>query len=363
MAGGLGKIVIKKLLQKKSPQMIGLDIGTHFIKAVVLQRQEDKYRVQSVACEAISGNAFADREIKDFDAVSNALRKVKLALKEKHKHVATAVAGGSVLSKIVYMEPDQSDYELEAQIEIEADSLIPYPLDEVYLDFEQIATSQTHQGKVEVLLSAAHKDLIDSRITLLREVPFEPKVMDLEGYALGNAVRLFHQPDPEQALCCINIGATLLQLCVLQQDKVIYSKEHSFGVNSLIQDLSLINSMEKAETQQALINGTLPGDWRNSTYPVFLANLQQQINRALQVYVNANHTDRPERILICGGAANLSGLAADLQHDLGIAVQVFDPFAQMDISEQAQQQGAQNFAPQLAIAAGLASRSFSPWHI
>lgn len=340
--------------------MIGLDIGTHFIKAVVLEKQGDKYRVQSAACEAITGHAFADREIKDFDAVSNALRKVRMALKVKHKQAATAVAGGSVLSKIVYMEPDQSDYELEAQIEIEADSLIPYPLDEVYLDFEEIGPSKSHPGKVEVLLSAAHKDLIDSRITLLREIPFEPKVMDLEGYALGNAVNLFHQPDPQQQVCCISIGATLLQVCVLQHNQVIYSKEHNFGTHSLVQDLALVNSMERTETDKALIADTLPGDWRNTTYPVFLANLQQQISRALQMYTTSNHAKKPDSILICGGGANLSGLTTDLQQDLGLTVNLFNPLANMDISEQAQQQGIDNFAPQLAIAAGLASRSFSP---
>lgn len=355
--------MIKSLIKKPATQFIGLDVGTRFIKAVVLDKQGDQYTVQSVACEAINGNAFAERDIKDFDAVSNALKKVKNSLKTKSKLVAVAISGPSVLSKVVYMEPDQADHELEGQIEIEADSLIPYPLDEVYLDFEELGPSQAYPGKVEVLLTAAHKDQIDSRITLLREAPFEPKVMDVEGYALGNALRKFQKGSDKGLVFCVHVGASLMHICVLKDGDVIYSKEHSFGMDSLIQDLSLVNGTERQQTEQALLNNTLPESWRENTYPLFLANLQQQINRAIQMYMGNGQQERPEHIVLAGGAANLSGLSADLGLDLGISVSVFNPFENMIISEKAAKQGANDMAPQLAVAAGLACRSFSSCHI
>lgn len=355
--------MLKQLFQKKVPQIIGLDIGTRYVKAVLLEKDAAQIKVLAFACEQINGNAFAEREIKDFDAVSNALRKVKLALKTKSKNVAVAVAGSSVLSKIVYMDPDQEDFELEGQIEIEADSLIPYPLEEVYLDFEELGESKTHIGKVDVLLSAAHKNMIDSRITLLREVQFEPKVMDIEGYALGNALRLFADSEEDQSVCCINIGASLLQVCVVKNGNVIYSKEHAFGMDSLIYDLSLVHTLERQETEQQLVNGELPANWRQDTFPIFLANLNQHISRAMQMYISSTHAERPQSLYICGGGANISDIAADLENELSVNVTVFNPFANMQISEKVMQQGFEQYAPQLAIAAGLASRSFEPCHI
>ncbi len=355
---------MKQLFKRKLPSIVGLDIGTRQIKAVLLEQSEAGYTLQSFACEPISKIAFAEREIKDYEAVSMALKKVKNALKVKDKSVALAVSGASVINKMVYMDPEQNDFEMESQIEIEADSLIPYPLEEVYLDFEEMGPSKTHEGKVNVLLTAAHKDLVDSRITLAREVQFEPKVVDIEGYALGNAIKYFYaNQDSESRVCCVNIGASLLQVCVWEKGEVIYTKEHAFGTNMLIQDLAAIHMIEREEAEKQLLNNTLPANWVDDTLPIFSANLQQQINRALQMYMSSFHTDRPANILLSGGGAAMIPLVDTLQQDLGINVDIFNPFSGMKINSKLDKEKLASVAPQFAIAAGLASRSFSPWHI
>ena len=356
--------MITDLFKKKVPQLLGLDIGSRYVKAVLLSKEGEQFVLDDFACEAITGNAFVEREIKDFEPVSNALKKIKKSLKLKKKMVAAGVSGTSVLTKVVYMDPGQTDQELEGQIEIEADSLIPYPLEEVYLDFEELGESKTHIGKVDVLLSAAHRDLIDSRITLLREVEFDPKLMDVEGYALGNAMASFMPASitNRDVHCCINIGASQLQITVIENDAVAYSKEHQFGSDMLIQDLAMMNGMDRDEMDRQLISGNLADGWRENNYPPFLANLQQSISRALQTYVSTTQKNRPEAIFITGGIANLEGLTEDLSTDLSMDVSLFDPFSEMKISDKALAKNIQSFAPQLTIAAGLASRSFNPWH-
>ena len=345
------------------PSIVGLDIGTRQIKAVLIEKSGDQCKLAGFACEMINKEAFNEREIRDFDAVSLALKKVQKALKVKGKHVAIGVSGTSVITKIVQMEPDQSDYELEGQIEIEADSLIPYPLDEVYLDFEELGPSKSHAGKVNVLLSAAHKDMVDNRITLVREVPFEPKVVDIEGYALGNALTHFYPAGKDERLCCINIGATLLQVCVWQNNEVIYAKEHTFGMGMLVQDISVIQMLDKEEAERQLLAKTLTGNWQQETLPIFTANLVQQINRALQMYISTTHAERPSKLLLSGGGATLPALTDALQQDLGLDIEIFNPFANMQIGEKIDAQRLHDVAPQLAIAAGLASRSFDTWHM
>jgi type IV pilus assembly protein PilM len=354
----------KSLFNKKQPSLIGVDIGTSYIKAVVISNNKDGYCLESYACEAIGKDAFNEREIKDFDAIGLTLKKVKLALKSKLKDCVIAVSGPSVLSKIVYMDPDQSDFELEGQIEIEADSLIPYPLEEVYLDFEELGESKTHSGKVNVLLSAAHKDIVDSRILLVREIDFEPKAVDIESYALGNALAYFHADTATDApICCIHIGASLLQVCVYQHGEVIYTKEHAFGMNMLIQDLAVIHMLDHHEVVKQLVENRLPPNWETDTLPIFTANLQQQINRALQMYMSTLHVERPERLVLSGAGATIAPLVETLQQDLALTIETFNPFANMTINDKINQEQLQKIAPLLAIASGLASRSFTPWHI
>ncbi|MDP5030612.1 MAG: pilus assembly protein PilM [Paraglaciecola sp.] len=351
------------LFRKKAQQMIGLDIGSRFVKAVLLEKTNGKFSLQAFACEPIIGNAFAEREIKDFEAVSHALKKVKASLKTKNKHVAIAVSGSTVLNKIVYMDPGLSDYELESQIELEADSLIPYPLEEVYIDFEEVADSTTTANKVEVLLSAVHKDIVDRRITLLGEVGYEAKIVDVESYSLGSAVANFYASDDKDGICCLNIGATYLQLCWVKDGKVHYTKDHSFGMDALVQDLVLLYNQERSHIEKQLQTNSLPDNWKLDSYPVFLANLQQNINRALQVFVSATGAKRPTKLLICGGACHVATVTEDLANELAIDIEMFNPFADMTISDTLQNSELSTFAPQLAIAAGLACRSFSPWHI
>lgn len=354
---------MKAFLQKKVPPILGLDIGTRFIKAVLLERSGDSFTVVGYACEPIIGNAFADREIKDFDAVSNALKKAKHSLKNKKvKDVAIAVAGSSVITKVVQMEPDQTDYQMEGQIEIEADSLIPFPLDEVYLDFEELGPSKTHVNKVNVLLSAAHKDTVDGRVTLLREIPYEPKVVDIEGYAVANAVSDYY-PTEEESVFCVNIGATLLQIAVLSNGQVEYNKEHVFGMDVLLQDICTMQGLERDEAQRQLLDETLPETWRQDTLPIFLSNLQQQINRAIQMYITTTHAQRPTKILLCGGGAVINEVAPTLAEDLSVEVEVFNPFNTMKFGKNVDVEQLTKVAPQLAIAVGLASRGFSQWHI
>lgn len=355
---------MKSLFKKKLPSIVGLDIGTRQIKAVWLEQSKDGYILQGYACEPITKIAFSERDIKDYESVSIALKKVQKSLKTKLKFANIAVAGTSVISKIVYMDPEQNDYDLESQIEIEADSLIPYPLEEVYLDFEEIEPSKTHSGKVNVLLTAAHKDIVDSRLLLAREANFEPKIVDMENYAIGNALSFFHSNEAnKKPVCCINVGASLLQICVVENDKVIYTKEHTFGLNQLINDVSAIHMVEREVAERQLLDGTLPGNWVEDTLPIFAANLQQSINRALQMYMSTTHADRPTEILLGGGAANIEPLVDILNQDLGLSVISFNPFKDISINPKLDGEKLNKIAPQLTIAAGLASRSFTPWHI
>ncbi len=354
---------MKALFRKKAKTIIGLDIGTKFIKAVSLDISDDETKVMGYACEPISGNAFNEREIKDFDAVSMALKKVKLNLKSKTKACALAVSGSSVISKLVYMEPNQTDFELESQIEIEADSLIPYPLSEVYLDFEELRDSETHTGKVEVLLSAAHKDLVDSRMTVVREVPFEPKIIEIESNILSEAFIAYRDKafEQDEVTCCVNVGASLLQVCVVTNGEVIYAKEHAFGLNKLNQDLSLIYAVELSEVEAQLANNSAPQEWFTESLPSFVASLQQQVQRALQMYTATTHKNMPSSVYLTGGITSLPNINEELERELNIPVELFDPFKNMTISDKVNAEKLMKIAPQMTIAVGLATRKLEAW--
>nr|WP_205967751.1 type IV pilus assembly protein PilM [Paraglaciecola sp. 20A4] len=360
-------------MAKKTQHLIGLDIGTRYVKAILLEQHKQHITLLAIACESINGHAFADREIKDYEALSQALKKVKLSLKSKAKQVAIAVSGQAVINKLAYMDDDLTDIELESQIEIEADSLIPYPLEEIYLDFERLGPSASYPNKVEVLLSAVHKDIIDSRLTLLNEVGFETKIADVEVYALANAVMRFTATSEsindnsgplvdKVVQCCINIGASQLQFCAVSDGKVLYTKEHNFGLDVLTQDSCSNFNLTRIQYEQQLTTNSLPESWHRDCYMLFQANLQQHVTRAIQMYVSSTHQPSPQQLLICGAVGPFQNLARELNQELNIEVQIFNPLLGMQSDDKNAElitsQGA-NFA----IAVGLALRGFAPCHI
>ena len=365
--------MFNKLLAKKAQHLIGLDIGTRYVKAILLEKNKQQVSVLAIACEPINGNAFAEREVKDYEALSQALKKIKLNLKSKAKQVVIAVSGPAVINKLAYMDSDLTDVELESQIELEADSLLPYPLEEIYLDFERLGPSPSYLGKVEVLVSAVHKDMLDSRLTLLNEVGFEPKISDVELYALANAVIHFSSQqdalsDPSDTAqedsiqCCINIGASQLQFCAVTNGKVLYTKEHNFGLDALTQDSCANFNLSRVQYDQQLTSNTLPDSWQRDCYMLFQANLLQHITRAIQMYVSSTHHASPQQLLLCGAIGPFTSLIADMSQELGIKGTAFNPLLNMQSDEKGAGLIASHGA-NFAIAAGLAFRSFSPCHI
>lgn len=354
---------MKSLFKKKRSSIVGLDIGTRQIKAVWLEQTKDSFILQSYACERVDTNAFSGREVKDHEAISTALDNVKQALKPNTALTNIAVAGTSVISKAIELDSQHSDFDLETLIEIEAESLIPYPIEDVYVDFEILTPSQTRADKVNVLLTSARKSAVDERLLITREACFEPNIVDIESYAICNALNFFH-PSASSGLpiCCVNVGASLTQICVMHDGHVVYTKEQAFGLNHLIRDISAMYILETEIAEQHLYEGTLPDNRHETLLPTFAANLYQHINKAFHASPTTIQGAAPTKILLSGGAATIPRLVDTLRQEVEMDVTCFNPFNHLSINPRLNKTELDEIAPQLVIAAGLASRNFTPCH-
>lgn len=147
--------MLSQLFKKPSSMMVGIDIGSHCIKAVLLQETDTGLRLEALAIEPMPKGAMSERTIQDIEAIGNVIAKLKRKIPKSVQAAAVAVSGQTVITKVIFMDVSLTDAELESQIAIEADSLIPYPLDEVNIDFEKLAINEADPSKVNVLLSAA----------------------------------------------------------------------------------------------------------------------------------------------------------------------------------------------------------------
>ncbi len=358
---------VRKFFIKSVPYMVGIDIGSHSVKAVLLSEQHGLYRVEEALIEPMPKGMIKDSEIQDIEAVSRVLGKIRKQIPKQVKHAAVAISGSSVITKIIYMDVSLSDSELESQIEIEADSLIPYPLDEVSLDFEKIAVNRADPSKMDVLLSAARTENIEARSLACMDGGFEPKVLDVESYALSRAGKLCigQLPDDadEKVVAFIDIGAQITLLSIVQGDRSLYTRDQVFGGEQFTNSIVSYYGRSFEESERAKINGDLPPNYTFEVLAPFQTALLQQVRRSIQMFLNTSEKGQVDYIVLSGGTSLIQGLDRLLIDELGIHTVIAKPFAELEIAAELDSEEIEQIQSQFMIATGLALRSFSECHI
>jgi len=359
--------MLSQLWKKKTSLMVGIDIGSHAVKAVLLSQGNDGYVLEDFAIEAMPRGAVVDREIQDIEAVGNVIAKVRKNISSSVKFAAAAVSGQTVITKIIYMDVTLTEDELASQIEIEADSLIPYPLDEVSLDFESLDVNESDPTKINVLLSAARTESIEARVAALESGDFEAKVIDVESYAVSRSYDLclpMLPPDAKDKMVAIvDIGASMTLFSASNAGKNVYSRDQIFGGEQYTRSIVSYYNKSFEEAEAAKVSGDLPPNYRFEVLAPFHTVLVQQIRRAIQMFLTSSGYEKVDYLVISGGTALVEGIQELLTEELGVNTIIANPFDHMGVSGNLDPDELKSVAPQLMVASGLALRSFTPWHI
>ena len=350
------------LFTKKSTPLLGIDISATAIKLLELGRAGNRYRVESYAVEPLPANSVVDKNITDVQVVGEAVGRALKKSGSKLKNAAAAVAGSSVITKVIEMPANLSDADLENQIQAEADQYIPFPLDEVALDFEVVGPNAANPERVDVLLAASRSENVDVRVGALSVGGLTAKVIDIEAFALENTVKLIAQDQlgggEEMIIALADIGSTVTTFSVFEKMKIIYSREQQFGGAQLTEDIQRRYGLSYEEAGMAKKQGGLPDNYVPEVLEPFKENMTQQISRAQQFFFSSSQIPTIDRLLLAGGCASIDGIAELIESKIGVPTMVANPFANMSVSSRVPAQSLSNDAPALMIACGLALRGF-----
>ena len=341
--------------------MLGIDISSTTVKLLEISQHGSGYRVENYAVKPLPANAVVEKNINDVEVVSQTVKAVVLASRSKVKDAAVAVAGSSVITKLIEMPGDLSEDAMEMQISLEADQYIPYPLEEVSIDFDIQGPSAKNPDQVEVLLAACRRENVEMRAGVLESADLIPKVVDVEAYTMERAFSLIQEQledQEEQVVAVVDIGATMTTLSVLIDGKTIYTREQLFGGKQLTEEIQRRYGLSAEEAGIAKKQGGLPDDYIPEVLEPFKDAVVQQTTRSLQFFFSSSQYNDVDHIVLAGGVASLDGLANIIEEKLGTPATVANPFANMSISSRVNSAALANDAPSLMIAAGLALRSF-----
>jgi type IV pilus assembly protein PilM len=350
------------LLNKKSNPILGIDISATAIKLLELSRSGSRYRVESYAVEPLPANTVVEKTITDIEAVGEAIARAVKKSGTRTRNAAAAVAGSSVITKIISMPSDLSEDDMENQIQVEADQYIPFPLEEVALDFEVLGPSDENPDQVDVLLAASRSDNVDASVGVLELAGLTAKVIDVEAFAVENTIVMMAKDllggGDDQVIAVADVGSTVTTLSVMENLKTVYSREQTFGGAQLTEDIQRRYGLSYEEAGQAKRQGGLPDNYEPEVLEPFKESMAQQISRAQQFFFSSSQITNIDHLILAGGCASINGIAELIESKIGVPTIVANPFANMAVSSKVPAQSLTNDAPAMMISCGLALRGF-----
>lgn len=351
-------------LNKGPSSVLGLDISSTSVKLLELSKSGNDYRVESYGVEPLPENAVVEKNISDVDGVGEAIQRLLERCKTKVKNAAVAVAGSAVITKTIEMSANLNEDEMENQLQVEADQYIPYPLEEVALDFEVQGPSPRSEEQVEVLIAACRRENVEMREAALELGGLKAKVVDIEAHCMQRAFELvrgqFGESDEEedQVIAIVDIGATMTTLSVLTSSGAPYTREQLFGGKQLTEEIQRRYSLSVEEAGLAKKQGGLPEDYESEVLQPFKEAVVQQVTRSLQFFYSSSAYDDVDHIILAGGTSSIDGLSEMVAAKLGTPCTIANPFVNMTLSSRVNGESLYADAPAMMIACGLALRSF-----
>lgn len=351
------------LFSSRSKALIGLDITTSSIKLIELSGSINNCRAECYAAEATPPNSINEKTIVDATAVGEAIRRAVKRAGTKTREVAIGISGDAAITKVIQLPKALGANQLEAQVEIQADQYIPFPMEEVSYDFQVVGPSKADPDMLDVLLVATRTENVDQRRAAVEAAGLVPRVVDVEAFALENACQLMGHQMPDggmgHLIAVVDFGASNTTFSVLQDMRVEYTRDFSFGGQQLTEEIMRTYGLSLEDAGRAKKEGGLPANYQTDVLDPFIDDMTQQISRSLQFYLaSGSGREQPEKVLICGGCANIAGVAEVVQSRIGMEAEKGDPLGQMRISSRARAQAVQRDATSLLTACGLALRSF-----
>jgi type IV pilus assembly protein PilM len=342
--------------------VLGLDISSTAVKLLELAQSGSRYRVESYAVVPLPPHAVVEKSIADVEAVGAAIAKAVKRAGTRLRHAAVAVAGSAVITKVISMPASLSEADMESQIRLEADQYIPYPMEEVNLDFQVLGPSEKKPDTLDVLLAASRSENVDVRVAAAELGGLVPKIVDVEAFAMETAFGLLGPQLPDEGrgriIAVADVGATMTTLNVLHDFKTIYTREQVFGGKQLTEEIQRRYGLSYEEAGMAKKQGGLPDNYGPEVLDPFREAMAQQVSRSLQFFFSSSQYNNVDHIVLAGGCASIMGIDELIADKIGSSTSIANPFANMALSSKVKPHALSSDAPALMIACGLAMRSF-----
>jgi len=336
----------------------GIDIGSHAVKVCQLKRSGKGYSIVALGSAVLPEGAVDDGSLNDPEIVGEVISNLFSNLKLKNKKIGFSISGYSVIVKKVNLET-MTEAKLEEHIMEEAEQYIPFDIDDVYLDFQDLKTGAEGGGRTDVMLVAAKKEIVDDYLEMMEGLNLKPVIVDVDGFALENTFEYNYQKTQNVGL--VDIGASKMNINILSNGASVVARDIIVGSRQLTEQIQNAFDLDFEEAEGLKLGNIPAGDKEKEIADIFTTTCTQwvlEIKKAIDLY-HSNHPDDPlTKLVLSGGGAKVTGLTDFLARETELPVELFNPFINLGSKKKKiDADYLDSVAPEMAIATGIALRS------
>ncbi|MCF6318859.1 MAG: pilus assembly protein PilM [Proteobacteria bacterium] len=349
------------LFSNNKLQLFGIDVSSSAVKVVQLSKSGDRYKVEYYGVDALPANAVVEKNITEVDRVSAAISNAVKRAGIKRKNAAIAVSGSAVITKTINMPTDLSEDELEEQLSLDANQYIPYPIEEVSLDFNVLGPVENNPELSHVLIACSRSENVDVCVEAIEGAGLVASIIDVESFAIEATYQEMKNGldlSDDEIVALFDIGATTTTLHVMYQGRSIYTRDQTFGGKQLTDEIMQRYGLSMAEAGLAKRQGGLPESYETEVLQSFNDSLIQQLSRALQFFFSATEFNNVDKIVLAGGTASIEGLGELTEEQVGVPVQIANPIDGFAMASRIDDIAIKTDSPALMTVIGLAMRTF-----
>lgn len=352
-------------LFNRKKKVVGLDIGDHSIKLAELKKTGSGYELVNYAVLPTPREAKVGETMSDPLALAPALDNLIEMYQGKIPKAAIALEGNSVLIRHFTL-PDMPDQEMVEAVKFEVEANMPIPLAQLVVDFIRVGEADEGSGKkVEVMVVAARKDILNKFVEAVSTTGLEPVIVDIEPLALLRTLKLNQDVDNLGNFAIVNIGSTSTNISVFENTVLRFTRTVALGGNRvsgiLSERIGISHQQAAAAKEDIDLNiskeiDSLNEDDRTELIMPVLSSLFLEINRTIEYYQAKFRGTSIGKVFFCGGMASIKGLADVAYRQLGMEAFIINPINDLTISSKlaAQKNKIEAAGTAMAVAVGLA---------
>jgi type IV pilus assembly protein PilM len=315
----------------KQSRTVGLDIGSGLIKLAVIDHSTGRPALAQVAITRVLADAIVEGEIMDPSVVADAVKGLFVSAGVKRKKVAVAVGGRDVIVKKIQVDR-MGEGDAYDVVRWEAQQYVPFDIEGVELDF-QVLDPDGEGLQMDVLLVAAKRELVETKLALLGDAGLEAAVVDVDAFALHNAFELNYPDAMRGVASLINVGHEVTNVSVVQDGVPLLSRDLSIGTRKFREDLQRERGVSSDDADRLL-----QGFERSPDLDPFVQSRGDEIavgveRAAAFLQTASRNAARIERVFCCGGGARIPGLTDVIGERLRLPVEVANPLQALEVRD------------------------------